>query len=495
MRSEAGFFEAWPSWSAKVRLFDVLWSQVWLLQLAKEGQLGWAAPRSAVATLSIVALAVSVASCLVSAVWAPVWYEGVRVRVLSRLAASGLWYLAMRGSSSNHVVLEGVLCVAVLEARLRGGSFEARLQAAARGLLGALYLVTFVAKMNSGFTARRSSCASLFAAVATADFSLPDWAFDVAPILALLGECALGIACWAMADFFPLTLVGAAFHVGLTMPKPPFSVYPFSMMMAPLFALAAHDRGPLWPALVLFPLVLHLVPKGEFYEYPPYGSWRAGVAWCSAAFAAVALASAKRRPAPKARRGAPLATALVFLVGALPYLGVRTHPCFAMFSNLRLETRSNHWLFTDPVLRAIDLGGGRMTDLVLIDDASPEILRMRLDLSAYSHDRDVIASKELDSQFVISPPPGIAFPHNSAAQAPGFAATFHELRRHLSSLQDDDRHLFVRYTRRGATARFDRFPNGTVTATHRALLKPLPTLHALLFRFRTFDLDQAPCRH
>ena len=38
--------------------------------------------------------------------------------------------------------------------------------------------------------------------------------------------------------------------------------------------------------------------------------------------------------------------AFIFLVSASTYVGVRTYPSFAMFSNLRVEGgASNHWVF------------------------------------------------------------------------------------------------------------------------------------------------------
>jgi hypothetical protein len=59
---------------------------------------------------------------------------------------------------------------------------------------------------------------------------------------------------------------------------------------------------------------------------------------------------------------APLLPALfIFAVSASTYLGVRTYPSFAMFSNLLLEGgASNHWVVTSPLRFDVNAGSSSL---------------------------------------------------------------------------------------------------------------------------------------
>lgn len=387
--------------------------------------------------------------------------------------------------------------------------FETASVSGARRLLGGLYLVTFVAKCNWDFFDRDTSCAMVYTVAGGATIGVemwPEWVLRAAPTCALVGELCLGLGFWYFESANALVMmgVGAIFHIGLALPRPPLSVYPFSMLVAPLFALASGvDSVSLAPAVLIFAIAFHRVNAFqaiELYEYPPYGSWRVGVAWCTAAFAAVVMsvASSSRALTSRRARGTPLATCLIFLIGSLPYLGIRAHPCFIMFSNLRLEANSNHWFFTDTLLDAIDIGAHRATDLVVIHNASPYILQMRVDLGAYAVDSGFLQAHRLSPEFLISPPPGHFLPpQNISSQRPSlqlnFAVVLHELRRRVSAT---DQPLFVEYSRENAAVcRFERHANGSVSADPDNLLKLLPHFDAFLFRFRAFDLHKSPCRH
>lgn len=433
-----------------MRSFDVLWSSVWLLQVFKEWHVG---PAYGITLL----LVVGIVRCL----------QGDR----RSLACIGLLYLALRGSSSNHVVLQGIVCIAVLE----GGG--------ARPLLAALYLVTGIAKCNSDWFSE-SSCATLYAATMMMPFSLAPWA-------ALIGEFGLAYAFWTFGPQFWVVCLCCLFHVPLALPGPPMSVYPFSVLVAPMVALDDPDDFP-WiiPTFVVFPVVLaSLREEEDALEYPPYFSWRIGVAWCVAAFSALLIRAYHHRPklTPKRFRVAPL---LVLIVGALPYVGVRVHPAFAMFSNLRVEANSNHWIFTDSVLRLIDLGRGTMSDVVTVLDADvPAVTNLRVDLGAW-------ITHPVGTEFIISPPasawpPRRLPPPKRPLIFTPFSVPYIELRKRLTQ---SDAPFYVDYERAGQAHRIQRFHNGTVQGDLN-LLVPLPKLTALIFRFRSFDLDRSPCRH
>ena len=108
---------------ASLDLFLGLYVQVWCLQLLKERA------RGALLTPCVLALAAAVAFAGAALVRRRHKHEARKA-----VAAAGLYYLARRGSSSNHVLLQALLAVAVLEAR--GGD---ALRAYGRQLLGALY--------------------------------------------------------------------------------------------------------------------------------------------------------------------------------------------------------------------------------------------------------------------------------------------------------------------------------------------------------------------
>ena len=187
---------------------------------------------------------------------------------LLALCAAALLVLAVHGSQSNHVVLEALIAASVLltafeprrtSGRVDGGgdgsndpvarraAWSARLGASVRALLGALYAVSGFAKLNDGFFDTSTSCAVLLAAPVLGD-RLP-----ASPLV----RAAMPTCATAFELFFPLVLlyyhraasqharrcrlllracvlVGAAFHVLIALPPPPLSVYPFSMLMAPM---------------------------------------------------------------------------------------------------------------------------------------------------------------------------------------------------------------------------------------------------------------------
>ena len=374
----------------------------------------------------------------------------------------------------------------------------------------------------------------------------PEAALRALAYAALAGEFGLSAAFYLrargrlVAMRKRLLAVGALFHVGLATPKPPLSVYPFSALMAPLFALAVleeEEEGVGAPGFrdgtgALGALAAALLYRGEAagaarVEYPPYCSWDLGLAWCLAAFGLLlrravhdrgkpsAPPGGQPRRAPAPPGGARVAAAVVVAVGAAPYVGLRTHPAFAMFSNLRLEGgASNHWLFTPRILRRIDLGGGAMADAVSVLRAtSPAVASMQVDLGLWMADapRAALDRANASAKFYISPPARAWPPPDwppapervaaAAATFEPFGTTFLELRRRVANAvaADPRTPITVVYDRGGATRTFARAADGTLApGSDPDLATPLPWLASLLFKFRAFDPDPAapsPCRH
>ena len=160
-------------------LFLGLYLQVWCLQLLKERA------RGALLTPCVLALTAAVAFAGAALVRRRHKHEARKA-----VAAAGLYYLVRRGSSSNHVLLQALLAVAVLEAR-----DGAALRAYGRQLLGALYGMTALAKLNDGWVDGRGSCVALIAAAGVHELGLPPpprAVFAAQPYVGIVAEVALG---------------------------------------------------------------------------------------------------------------------------------------------------------------------------------------------------------------------------------------------------------------------------------------------------------------
>ena len=496
---------------ASLDLFLGLYVQVWCLQLLKERA------RGALLTPCVLALAAAVAFAGAALVRRRHKHEARKA-----VAAAGLYYLVRRGSSSNHVLLQALLAVAVLEAK-DGDA----LRAYGRQLLGALYGMTALAKLNDGWVDGRGSCVALIAAAGVHELGLPPpprAVFAAQPYVGIVAEVALAVAFalrsagrlgsrrWTIA----LAVAGGAFHVLLAAPRPPLSVYPFSALMAPLFALGLSDGSDLDGAKASLGLALGSVALAEAHkvavgaaaarvEYPPYVSWDLGLSWCALAFVLVArdaVAAPPRRPARVHRTS--LAAMLLLLASALPYVGLRTHPSFIMFSNLRIEGgRSNHWFLSSSVLRRIDLGGGAMADTVIVYKASPAIRDLEVDLGRYMDPRVAAAvdAANASRRFLISPPLGAwplpDWPAPAGRAAETFAVPFVELRRRVSAAAAAGLDAAVTYERAGARRTFAVKRDGSLAAGSDPLLRePLPAPWRWVYRFRPFDAEGVVhCRH
>ena len=84
-------------------------------------------------------------------------------------------------------------------------------------------------------------------------------------------------------------------------------------------------------------------------------------------------------------RAVPLTPAMVLaLLGLAPYVGVRSHPAFAMFSNLRIEGNvPNHWLMRayNDTVRARSQGIGTCPAVEILQTDLPAVRHMQVNLA------------------------------------------------------------------------------------------------------------------
>ena len=387
-------------------------------------------------------------------------------------------------------------------------------------------------------------------------------------------------------------ILGGAFHTLIALPPPPMSVYPFSMLMAPPYVagLVPHsvtsaarafarcqDEVKIASVIFLSAALAHqyqtaLERDESLFEYPAYFAWRVGVAWTVAAFFAIAAAASRgvvpvgenrdgglneaspasaneheseepstnrnrREPEPAFVNGKLLRRALpalfVATVSAAPYLGARTYPAFAMFSNLRVEGGgvTNHWVVRrvgtrfsinasdayDAYARAYGPDVAvrvEATDLPSLRDAQINLAPLFPDYVARA-----LGLTDVTPEFLIAPP--VWGPRYANPEAPNVGSRMRpvtlplaEARRRVTAALAEAKtaktrdgngaSFFVkfRWVANGvAEARATEFrvKNGEIARSVKGrdavLGASLPWWRALVHRYRAFDLDASPCRH
>ena len=477
------------------------------------------------------------------------------------LAASGLLVLLLHGSQSNHVLLELAVALAVLLTMDSGtGISGPLLTSSMRGILIALYWSTAFAKLNDDWhDPHRSCCVHLFVGALAGWIdvaALPPgllWplpfvatALEIGFPLALIAALSLDHAAAtrpanrsrllhaSRAARRVLTVLGAGFHVAIAVPPPPISVYPFSMLMVPIYVGAllpeeveaatrvvanaprvAHATA-LAAVAVAIAIALRLSRVYPHYEYPPYSyfSWQLGLLWNLVAFGALAgVAAAAPRlhtptlPTPRTHGlirtlAALLPASLIVIISAMPYLGVRTYPAFAMFSNLRIEGggRSNHWLLPAPGSTSAEptpYGPDRAIEIVFTDLPALRDLQVNLAPLLPAHVLHAFGAANVSREFHITPPRWTDPPTEAFRR---FSVPVVEVRRRLAGAHPTWsgvlRYHDVVRGQTGRTRKEYRLRQGRRTAgSDPALDEPLPWYRALLHRYRTFDVAYSPCRH
>ena len=259
-----------------------------------------------------------------------------------------------------------------------------------------------------------------------------------------------------------LMVAGAGFHVAIALPPPPLSVYPFTMLMAPFYVLGflPIEVGIAARRLIAAPRLVHTAlfaaaaasvgfalrlsaSTKERFEYPPYLAWELGVLWSLVAFGSIALIgifapfiSRNDTPPPSNRNAVPVPnpsqfantgggaptissytlsparlllclapSVLLALVALTAYLGIRTHPALAMFSNLEIGGGvSNHWLFGPSWLTPHQYSAHRA--ILIVDTDYPPIALLQVNLAPLlpNTTRSHISAAGACPDFYISPP-------------------------------------------------------------------------------------------
>uniref|UniRef100_A0A7S1WRR3 Uncharacterized protein n=1 Tax=Alexandrium catenella TaxID=2925 RepID=A0A7S1WRR3_ALECA len=529
-------------------LFTWLWAQVMLLQVAKLThplRADGAPHLSDLGLLGALSLciwpAVMGLSCLLA------FLVPARAWSTLQLVLVSLTVLWFTGSFSNHVFMDMAVCVAVLVTFSRDRArWVGQAAAAIRAFLIALYFVTALHKMNSDWGKPRNSCCTLFVGGILALGPLrglqplAHLVMDIAPRLATATELGLpALLLWKRFDRVT-AVFGSVFHLAICQMLSPMSVFPFSLLMAPPYVFLIPDRAvalsqllrPWAPCLVVgyavacmlwTPIMADDLPPGAApFEYPPYGVWAAGVAWCSLVYLGLIAAAVwpfkqgypvRAHSVLPTLRGRMLAV-VVLLFGLTPYFGIRNHPALAMFSNLRTEGgRGNHLFLGDD----FDFLGWQRDYVTVLSTDIPALQLAQVDLAPLftPATKQALNSTGVEQEFWITPPLS-AWPHPPTREFRPYSMPFLELRRRVAPLRRKGvKSGRVSYTRTIARARLtmpwlwnylgvknlvaDQVrPNITYDLAEGRdpeLEQELPWWLAPVARFRTFDVDYSPCRH
>eukprot|EP00929_Paragymnodinium_shiwhaense_P107885 TRINITY_DN74227_c0_g1_i1.p1 TRINITY_DN74227_c0_g1~~TRINITY_DN74227_c0_g1_i1.p1 ORF type:complete len:608 (-),score=73.12 TRINITY_DN74227_c0_g1_i1:94-1917(-) len=527
-------------------VFTFLWSQVMLLQVMK---LMHPIRQGRPLTPTMVFWpAFQLSACLWGAVQ-PRSSPGLLYLLLVSIIV--MW---ITGSQSNHVFIDIAVCFGVLMSYSRERKlWQVNGLSAVRSLMVALYSVTSLHKMNSDWGDARHSCCTLMLAgvLALPPFrwvasALPSSAWAAAPHMATATELMLPLLLQLGWCDRATTVLGCLFHLFICLMLPPMSVYPFSVLMAALYvciipaeaaAIFAYLRRWFWGIVAIYSalaavwmqlMTTDFQPGDEPFEYPPYGGWAPGVVWCLVVNIILILATVVSLGAHAPSEGeedetkslrlrvpfrAKVPAMLLFVFGLSPYLGLRTYPALAMFSNLRTEGgRSNHLFIADD----FDLVGWQR-DFVTIHETNISSLRLaQVDLGALftPATKDTLRLASIESDFWITPPLE-AWPYPEPRPFQGYSIPYLEFRRRLADMHRSGGSGFVAYTRTIAKPSLAwpwlRAYAGIAVQQEDLVLEnltydvarggddeleaPLPQWLSRLARFRTFDTKYSPCRH
>ena len=583
--------------------FTVAYGHCLALQVAKDAQ--------------VYGLTLPLGSSLILAAVIAATHFSTSGSTLLALASSGMLVLLLHGSQSNHVLLEMLVTLAVLltapaphswfsslsaaQNEAQRAAWSVRLTLSMRALVVVLYWGTAFAKLNDDWhDAHRSCCVQMFVA------SIASWvdvtvlppvvlrlmpfaatAFELSFPVALLGALACedretlsqhSSRAASRVVLRCLSILGSAFHVLIALPPPPESVYPFSMLMLPIYipallpddisaamrAISCASRTALSVAAAVLAATvacaLYLARASRHFEYPPYFSWQLGVLWVFIGFSglvatAVAapytfkplpeeeeeeqkegwaapeaelFAEVVRAPAAPPPPPPPIATlprpsrarvllallpaALLLATTSTTYLGVRTYPSFAMFSNLRIEGgSSNHWIVRPgrlwlPTATAASLfpashAHGPHHALEILSTDLPALRDLQVNLAPLlpATVLAAFAAVNVSAEFHITPPSWGYAPTETTFRP--FSVPVVEVRRRLAAAAATTPDFYVRYrvVADGAAEKqvklFRRKRGKLVAGSDAALEEPLSPLRAVLHRYRTFDTSYSPCRH
>uniref|UniRef100_A0A7S1N7W4 Uncharacterized protein n=1 Tax=Eutreptiella gymnastica TaxID=73025 RepID=A0A7S1N7W4_9EUGL len=460
-----------------------------------------------------------------------------------------LVYLALYGSYSNHIILDMFLNLSLVVAALPSVLDDAWQEGFARCMHAlrlqtvTLYFLTTVYKLNTAWFDPSVSCASEVMGMVLQQYApavFPPTArhtqllLTLSPYAAVATEIvlAVGLALPVVLDDGErgrlallkrcTATVGVGMHVYLAVPLPPSSFYPFSVTMLALYvaflpvsmghvlqrvsgrALLVAAGAVLLPTTLLWTWLV-TGAASDFYEYPPYGLYNFAVGWILVV-AAWLLYALWARPASDASSLVMLSRpeetsalkwvlpwvcpAGILALGCLPFLGLRTHPNFAMFSNLRVEGCVSNHLFMP------QWAAGLTEDFVHVKDTDiPGLRHFQVDLSAlfYSPTLKYLSDAGMVPSLWICPPQW-----TKDAPFQSYYIPVSAFSRVLNAYPEHETG-YVRFTLyrqcKAVTEGLLTWPMSTDERRKEWFLQPMGFWEGWVSRFRSFDLHTSTCRH
>ena len=550
--------------SSCLAIFTFLWSNIAIMQLFKAYHLIFYAKQQSFIFIDIV-LFLFLASALAFSTFRPHHSSSLFALSIAHISS-----LVLQGSQSNHVITATTISLAVLlNYSPDRDIWKKKLSGFSLALLILLYTVPGIHKMNYDWFDHRVSCASLFTSGFfsmwvpipsnhhTLSYHFIDQFIKTAPHQAVILEvglpllltlCTIAPSHISSLCFKITVFIAAVFHLMICIPLPPLSVYPFSMVMVPLYVLALPDESisylknlfsnfwfmGIYIAFisVLVKVMVNFALGGEKMplEYPPYGLWAPSVVWnlvlwpCVVRAAWIAPSSQllmqssdKQSTSIKSTNftksmklsyaSIGLLTALT-VIGLSPYFGVRNYPALAMFSNLRTEgPLPNHLL-----LPSTDIFQRQNVSVRVIRSNLASLQYLQVNLASFFAEKTKSFNREfgVENEFWITPPSWNTLSGEVAEDTTfvPYTVPLFELRRRISKAKrSSSTPFFVEYSY--ADESFVRVYNsthGAGTGTDHSLrtpgLKvrseldaPLSFWEELIFRYRSYDSSYSPCRH
>ena len=519
-------------------IFTFLWSNICVLQCVKHYHSVKHQLMSQVVSLDVLLFLLLVASVFFAVI------QPHKSSALLSLCASHIISLMYQGSQSNHVIMAIVIAFGVLlDYSADRVIWQKRLSATTYLILVILYLVSWTHKLNEDWFDFSVSCSALFSSgFASMWLSLPtaqpslghqfaDAVIRNSPRNAAIVEITLPslLLLWRATStptftkmfstfvFKFLITLAASFHLMICLPLPPMSVYPFSMVMVPMYILTLPEgsikvigkiSNNMWVVAgivaalsVAVKYTVGMILNGEEMplEYPAYGLWTTAVVWnvlvwAGILYATFTVTTSESMKAPTftyRSKGVILALFLGF-IGICPYLGIRNYPALAMFSNLRTEGSSpNHRILPPMAILSFQ------SDTVHIHDTNLQSLRhYQVNLASYfsEHTKRFNTASGVTNEFWITPPSWTP-PDSRPTPFVPYSIPVIELRKHISSQANKD--FYVNFTMNADPAHHHIFyssdPGSYDSYGHLTL--PVSWLERGIFRFRSFDSTYSPCRH
>ena len=511
---------------AAIELFGLLWGQLQVAHMLKDIKGDWQNLRP----LPAVAFFLSMPLVLMPS-------QAKRFLPLASIAC-GL-YLIFYGSRSNHINQDCMVNLAIVLAAA-GPRFERSLSVAVHWYLVALYLVSALHKLNSDWFDTHVSCASSVSGTLLAQYvptmvpagsTLSKLILETAPHAAAVFEVLLpGLLvvappsrsmAWQGACIRLAVILGSIFHLSLALPLPPASFYPFSASCLALYPLLMPDvseklterftrvMGPFgWMALQGLMLSVCAAanisgawsswvkggPHDVPFEYPPYDLYNAGICWCFGVtgflifFALLGEDLRERNEAKKPNLRAAFVVVLATLfIGLGPYIGTRTYPAFAMFSNLRVEGSHPNHLFLG---NGYDVLGLQSDTVDVLETNSSALRSFQVDLSQLftSQTESYFAAAKLQKALWICPP---KWSHEvkefQAFSAPAVAL--------YQRLGDTDVAWYARVRRGGVESIINDVNDLRGKCDTRVPTWLCDMAQQFVGPFRAFDDKYSPCRH